>query len=376
VKKAHQPLAGQLLIHTGDHKAGSTAIQEGLTRGDVTLAEGSIAYPLGNGQFNHNGIFTRKPGKRRGTLVAKVLNQLTSSKPREEAFAQFARRARRAQADLTVLSAENLESVDPRRLAAALAQHLPTAPGQLTIVTYLRPHTPRLISGLAERIKIGWANQNPWQGVEMIARVRRRYAPRTTAWREVFGAAYHVRPMIRSELVGGAVLDDLMTTALGPNRATVTHNRGSNVSLPVEDLMRLHVVHTALPHLDRQQHLRLGWHLADNIEMLRPPGGSATPLRADKALAERMRRNFQADAAAVDAAWFGGKPLLQEALDQAVDGAVAEQMPLDPAAWLDSGEIAALKERAPEFAALVADKAARAQLRADRLAKILRDDQG
>jgi hypothetical protein len=375
VAQSLPPLAGRLLIHAGDHKSGSTAIQEGLVRGDVTLAEGTIAFPLRDGQLNHNGAVARLQKPAPSGFGRRVLDRLTGASQRNEAFAKFARRARRLQADLTVMSAENLESVDPARLQAALAHHLPTAPGQITIVTYLRPHIPRAVSNLAEMIKIGRASQNPWHRQE-IARKRRLYAPRLDAWRAVFGVAYRVRPTIRSELAGGAVLNDLMTTALGPGAATVTHNRTSNVSLGVEDLMRLHVIHRSLPQLDKVSHHALGWHLADNMELLRASGGPSTPLCADKGLAERLRSALKDDAAAVDDAWFDGKPLMRDALDHAVDSAVANKIPLDPSAWLDAAEVAALRARAPEFAALVADNAARAQLRAARIARILQDDLG
>ncbi|GKY87975.1 hypothetical protein [Sinisalibacter aestuarii] len=356
------PLAGKLLIHTGDHKTGTTSIQHALTRGDVTLPGGRIAYPLGKHHFNHNGLAGRERGR--------FFFQPKRSVVRDEPFKGFARRALAEQADLTVLSAENLEAVDPRALARALARHLTTAPGQLTVTTYLRPHIPRVISGLAEHIKLGWSAENPWNGVEAGARARRKYTRRLAAWRTVFGDAYKVRPMIRAELTEGSVLKDLIATALGPGVATFAPEHKSNESLGIEDLMRLHVVHRALPDLGRATHHALGWMLAEQIDTLRPAGGASTRLRPHKGLATRLRSAFRGDAATIDSDWFGGRALLAQALDEAADTAVSERMPLQPEAWLTTAEIAALKERAAEYGALTAEKGWKAKYMADRLARI------
>ncbi|OIP85860.1 MAG: hypothetical protein AUK37_03795 [Rhodobacterales bacterium CG2_30_65_12] len=338
----HDPAfySGRLIVHSGDHKTGTTSIQERLARGEVRLAEGQLAYPLGKGQFNHNHLLRPKRANRLA---------LPRSVPLDDAFARFAARTLRQGATVTVLSAERLESTRPEDLAAALRRHLPTGPGQLTVVSYIRPHIPRLISNLGEHIKIGWSSDTPWRGVMVRAWQRHRYARRIAAWGKVFGPSYVVRPAIRAELAGGDSLEDLMTTVLGPGRFTAARGRPSNESLGVEDLMRLHVIHRALAGLDRWQHHDLGWMLSEQIDTLRPAGGPSTPLRPHKRLAERMRRGFRADARAVDAARFGGRPLLADALDQAVDTAQPERVPLDPTAWLDAGEIATLRERAREF---------------------------
>jgi hypothetical protein len=336
--------SGHLIIHTGDPKTGSTSVQEAFARGDVALAEGRVAYPLDKGQFNHNGVFRRK---RMGGLIP------IASIPLEKPFQRFAKRTLQQNADVTVLSAERLQSVRPDALARALALYLPTEAGRLSVVTYLRPHTPRIMSGLSERIKTGGAVLDPWALLEYRSRTGMHYAPRLAAWRDAFGAAHIARPAIRSELAGGDALEDLMETALGPGQVRITRRQPSNVSLGVEDLMRIQVIQRANRGLSRTQRHALGWYLSLRLDTLRPAGLPSTPLRAHKRLAERMRRAYAADARAVDAARFAGRPLLADALDAAVDTALAARLPLHPSAWLSAEEIAGLRERAVAFARVV-----------------------
>lgn len=354
--------AGHLIVHTGDHKTGTTSIQEALTRGDVRLADGGqIAYPVGKGQFNHN--FMLKP-------VRTHRFALPRSMPLDEPFARFAARSLREATEVTVLSAERLESTPPEALAAALARHLPAE--KLTVVTYVRPHIPRMMSNLAEHLKIGWASADPWRGAGFRAWQRLRYMRRVPRWAAAFGPAYVLRPAIRAELAGGDALEDLMTTAIGPGRTFIRRGKASNESLGVEDLMRIQLVHRAIgKRIDRWQHHDLGWMLAERIDTLRPAGGPSTPLRAHKALAERMRRLFRADARALDAAYFAERPLFAAALDAAVDTALPDRMPLTPEAWLDPGDIAALRERAEDYAAQLARPGWKADWKEERLARIL-----
>lgn len=357
---------GRLIVHTGDHKTGTTTIQESLARGDVTLSEGRLAYPLGKTQFNHNGLLRRHKA---GPF------SFAHSVPVDDAFAKFARRSRKIGADVTVLSAEQLESVRPDALESVLKHHgLPFEAERLMVITYLRPHIPRVISGLAERIKIGWVPANPWRNVEARARMRLRYNARLTAWGKVFGPAHIVRPALRAELVGGDALEDFLATALGPKAAHIAppnpHAKARNESLGIEDLMRLHVIHQSLPGLGRTDHHLLGWYLAQEIDTLRAPGGPVTRLRAHKSLALRLRRAFRADARKVDEGWFDGRPLFATALDEAVSTALPKRQPLHPGAWLDAGEISALRARAPEFRALLTSPGQRAKLQAQRLAHL------
>ncbi|RME18275.1 MAG: hypothetical protein D6801_01710, partial [Alphaproteobacteria bacterium] len=237
-------------MHVGDHKAGSTAIQSALARGEVRLKEGRLVYPTIGARFNHNHLKMKGGGDRAAGLLRGRLGwpgARGGSGRKVPGFAEVAARARKSDPDVTVLSGESLEAAPPARLAAALARHFPVAPGRLTVISYLRPHASRAISGLAETIKIGWAGADPWAARNALITPKTPPARRVAAWRKAFGAAYVARPLVRSELAQGNLLEDLFATALGPGKIELRSSPTANESLGVEDLMRLQVIHLALP---------------------------------------------------------------------------------------------------------------------------------
>jgi hypothetical protein len=356
---------GKLIVHVGDHKAGSTSIQNGLARGIVRLKHGTLSYPLLADKVGHNhlGRVLEAEGVKRFSLKRKPSNP--------EGFAKVAQIAREARPDVTVLSAEDFEGVAPAKLHAVLNKHFPVEPGALTLVAYLRPHPGRVISGLAERIKIGWAKNDPWEGISLSARLKLRYAPRVAAWRKEFSQAYIPRPMIREALVGGSLLDDLFATALGPGQVEVREDRRANESLGVEDLMRLHVIHGALPQLSKWQHHGLGWALADHLAAAAAPDTPGTPLRIHKALAEDLFKGLGGDARKIDAEVCGGQPLFTREFERVLDTALPERMSLRPEDWLEPGEIRSLRALAALIADMTDAKGWNGALRSARVARVL-----
>lgn len=335
------PFPGQLIVHVGDHKAGSSTIQAVLARGDVRLKSGTLCYPLDADRWNHNHLkhaFEIVPPRRRYFW-----------KRREPGpFAPIAAIARAAQPDVTLLSGESFEWIEPAAVKDELAMHFALAEDALQLITYVRPHYPRLLSSLAEQIKIGWAGENPAEHLDenfdAFTGFRLTYAPRLDSWREVFGTTYTVRPMIRSELASGDLLTDLFETCLGPDQVDITQGASANESLSLQDLMRLHVLHRAAPDLKRWDRHAVGWALAQILPGLALPSDEAPErIRGSRALAIRTRDAFLEDAKAVDQAWFGGRPLLQDDLDKAVDTAPEKQQSLAPEDWLSGQEIRTLQ---------------------------------
>lgn len=354
-------LRGRLIIHTGDHKTGTTAVQTALKRGVVQPVNGRLCYPVPEFAFNHNFAFP--PIRRRRWY------QWPRPLP-DQQFRKVAELALAENAELTVISAENLEDWPPRGLDRMLARLLPVGREALSVVTYLRPHLERLTSELSERIKIGWAAPDPWDTAEAILRNQLAYAPRVAGWAQVFGQSYHVRPMIRDRLLNGSILEDLFTTALGPGQVTVEETATANESLGVEDLMRLHVIHQSLPDLDRGQHHNLGWALSRKPELMRAEGGPRTPLKLHRALAELEAAALRSDARKLDSRWFAGAALFEPAIERGLAKALPERMPLAPRDWLEPEEIAGLTGRAAEFRAMVSGPDWRMRMRAERLEQL------
>lgn len=334
---------GQVIVHVGDHKAGSTTIQSALARGDVTLEGGRLVYPLIGARFNQNHLAIRSAGK---ITLDRLRSGFAKGKSKRPGFGAVARVARKQSPDLTVLSAEELENAPPKALAAELDAHFPTGEGALWVVSFIRPHAGRAISGLAEQIKIGWAGPDPWASHIVKMKTRLRFAPRVAAWREVFGPAYVVRPMIRGELENGDLLQDLFAHTIGPGRVKVRPGPSANESLGIEDLMRLQVVQQALPAFSRWQHHDIGWNLAQHLIAQSRADSPRTPLRLHRALAEELHAALRDDAAALDTLICGGRPVFSGELDRAVDTAVPEQMSLRPQDWLSGDEIRSLQAMA------------------------------
>lgn len=337
--KSETPFPGQLIVHVGDHKAGSTTIQSSLARGDVTLVNGTLVYPVIGDRFNHNHLRVDAAPVRLLKRLRK--GQGKSARDKADDFAALARKARRSAPDVTVLSAEELETAPPAALREALTRAFAVAPGALWVIAYFRPHAARAISGLAEHIKIGWIGADPWAEYSTKMAAKLHYAPRIDAWRKVFGEAYVARPMLRGELTGGNLLEDLFAHTIGPEKVRLREGDSANESLGIEDLMRLSVLHTALPELSKWQHHALGWTFAQHLASA--GGGTSTRFRIHKAMAETLRAALMDDARAVDTRLCGDRPLFAEELDRAVDTALPEPMSLRPEDWLSADEIRSLR---------------------------------
>lgn len=328
-----KPMHGKLIVHVGDHKAGSSTIQAALARGDVSLRDARLCYPLTKGRWNQNYLSDslRKP---------KPAARITGAP--SQSFRELGRLVREENGDVTILSGEELEWCNPERLRGHIARSLAPDSDALTVIAYLRPHVARALSSLAEQIKIGWAPDNP---THLLTRQfdrftgPLRYGPRLDRWRKAFGDAYVVRPVIRSELANGSLLEDFLTTTLGSESFDIRPGPDTNASLSVQDLMRLHIVHMSLTRLNKWGHHALGWGLAEVMSTQVPEDRRGDRIEGNREFAEKMRATFLDDARHVDRAFLGDRKLLETELDRAVDMAPAEVQSLHPEDWLTASEI-------------------------------------
>ena len=87
-----------------------------------------------------------------------------------------------------------------------------------------------------------------------------------------------------------------------------------------------------------------------------PAPATRTKLHLHRSLAEQIRAAYLEDARALDADFFDGRPLMEDALTEAVDSAPAEAQPLEPEAWFSAEEMRSLALYADFAASLLTEK--------------------
>ena len=332
----------RLAVHIGDHKTGSTSIQYAFAAGQVGLGGAAIAYPT---DLNHS--YLRKHLAAWGT---------GPTEEAERVFRRLARRIRQSGAPGALISAEALEGTDPGVLKAVLERFFTRAARETRVIAYVRPHGPRFLSNFAEQVKIGFFSGDLEAYLTHIrARERLDYAPRFAALRAAFGADFILRPMLREALKSGSVLEDFVHHAFGPEAAITPGAGAANESLSLEDLMRLKVLQSRLSAQPQKLRHAVGWEVARLAGAL-PAPATRTKLHLHRSLAEQIRAAYLEDARALDADFFDGKPLMEDALTEAVDSAPAEAQPLEPEAWFSAGEMRSLALYADFAASLLTEK--------------------
>lgn len=349
-----------LILHIGDHKTGSTSIQYAFAGKRVKLAGQRVQYP---GTLSHNSL--------RGQLV--LLRQPEDTrKQATDKLSRMAERFANSNADILLLSAESLDGADPQQVKDMVDRFFGPIIDQLRIAAYVRPHAPRILSSFATQTKSGrFAGTLQEFHHSMLDKGRLMYLPRFLQWRETFGDAFHLRPMVRKQLVNSSVLDDFITHMMGCDDYQITTLPPANPSLPLRDLMRLKMMHQSLGRLARADRHSLGWE----FQRLATTQTDPTPqpkLALHHALAEDIRTAYAADAEAMDQTFFGGAAILRPDLDQAVEKAIPEALSVDPADYFSPEEIRSLTALSNLTATLVRHKPAkwRAHLKQKRVAAL------
>lgn len=279
-------MIGELILHLGDFRTGTTAIQTWLrAHGEAH----GIYYPPG---FNH----------------APLAHSLPNHQAREEHFEAMADHMAGSDAPYAVISAEHFEFSDPADLAEALARYMPRQTVRMRLISYVRPHPQSYLARFSESAKIGSFEGDLDAYLDWPQTPRRMtYAPRFERWRRIFGEAFTLRLYDRGHFTGGDVLRDFVDFVTGADPGPQTLE--ANPSPGLEALAYARAFHRALgPLPDEATATRwtLGRHLGRQIaahDMIQ------TPLQLHRSLAERLVDRFHADAAATDAAFFDGTPL-------------------------------------------------------------------
>jgi hypothetical protein len=337
-------MVGRIVIHAGDCKTGSTALQAALAQGRVTVDGQVPAYPA---LLNHNAL-------------AQGLIHPARRADAEPRLVALLHRLQASTAPLGVISAEHFEFVDPAVLAALLDRALGPAAADVQVLTYVRPHGPRALSSFAEMVKLGeWLGDLDGFLARALTRGSFHYAPRFARWRAAFGDRFTLRLYQRDALAGGdLVLDAARAMAPGAD-VRVTPGVAENESLSLPALAALQGLHRRLPpalhgRAWRKPVAALGRAMAATLGPALP--GDRPALSG--AQARRMVTAWTADAAALDAGFFAGQgaPLTQALLalpDQASNPAPDQAQSLDPADHLPPDGLRQLDLWADVFGRLI-----------------------
>ncbi|MDR6267633.1 hypothetical protein [Roseobacter sp. N2S] len=300
----------QLVLHLGDRKTGSTAIQDALAAGHITSPTTQIFYPA---TTNH-------------IPLAKTLSVKSLSPQRDMRFTKIAKRIARSDADIAVISAEHFEVVKPALLQEILTRYFPDLVGNIRLIAYVRPHAERLVSNYAEAVKLGQYDGDLHSyHTQRLDKKPLSYTDRFSRWRDVFGAAFTLRPFVRKTLVGGDIVQDFAQFLLGDTPHTVTASPPSNPSMSLQDLAMVRHLQSqigAQPNMSKFQ-VSMGKSLGQLLASKQDSAQTPIKLAMHTELAKAVQIAYGEDARALDGAFFAPDTPMQDALQSSYERAVA-----------------------------------------------------
>lgn len=307
----------QLVLHIGDPKTGSSSIQTVLYEQRLSCQTKCLVSPR---EFSE----------------AKLAATLHKPARRKDRAAQMKAKAQwlaEVDADIAVLSAEQFCNVEPRVLHNALSNRMPEHAEGARIIAYVRPHHGRFVSSYAQKTKCGVISRSPEKyHKRSLKRGFFTYFDRFSRWRDVFGERFVLRPMVRSELKSGDLTQDFFDVVLDGAQFEIDAPQRVNEALNLQQLACVRVIQTVLreKEIDSQMRVAVGsfFGLALNDGTPKSPESA---IEIHRALAEEIAQDYAEDAKRLDDMFFA-KPILQTALENAVQNAVASEQGHDLAA--------------------------------------------
>ncbi|MEM7270093.1 MAG: hypothetical protein AAF401_12695 [Pseudomonadota bacterium] len=294
----------RLLLHIGDHKTGTSSIQQTL----AALDDPTILYPeTGRAAgFGHQNL-------------AWEIGEDPRFDPDKGDWATLGAEIACSDAETVVVSTEALEFKQADRALAHIRARLRGTIDAIEVALYLRPHAARIRSSFAERLKRGHGPFETRAYLDWaINSGRFHYAPRLKAWARAAGAkALKVRPFHHTRLKGGDVVTDFFAAHL--NRSCPISRVAANPSPSAPALRMLQIYGAALTkaggrHLSKRRSSAVA-------QMAHSAFGPDQP-RADWSLleAEDIAEAFANDARHTDAA-ISSDGLFSAALAETVERA-------------------------------------------------------
>lgn len=307
-------MGGQLFLHVGDCKTGSTVLQTMLARGDCQPENVRLFFPGQAGQ---------------GQLARSLIDR---SQLYPKRWIGVSKRLAAQDWDVAVLSTELFEFVHPEKVAMAVRDHLPGWAETVRVVVYVRPHASRVLSQFAENIKLGHDTGSLTEFYNRFSAARRLdYAERLGRWHQHFGDRLIVRPFLRDRLAQGDIRHDFLSIVLhGAPYALTDSGQDDNAALSVQDLALLRDLQSRFHQnsdIDTEARVAFGKHFGRLLNDM-PPTILSERLRLPRALYDRLRDHCATDAARMDREWFGGPCFVPE-LERAAASVVEQEQSLD-----------------------------------------------
>ncbi|RDW13956.1 hypothetical protein [Paracoccus thiocyanatus] len=220
-----------IYVHIGDMKAGSTSLQRFLRSDGVSAMDLDMVYP--GWAENHNRLAKALRARAGGGLMAQICRAQLTLAPR---------------ASVCVLSDEHFSVLAPDVLKAFVSNVLQPFAERVHLVHYVRPHLSRMRSVYAEVVKIG-ADLRHFQAFVQQSTGRGRFLQSETidAWRQQFGDAYILRPLLRQHLSGGDIVTDFLSICTG-NAVATPDIPVENKSLDPTGLGGVQRIHRLIQH--------------------------------------------------------------------------------------------------------------------------------
>lgn len=330
MKTAQSP---QLVIHIGDPKTGTTSIQKALQTGAISCATRRIL-PW----HEHNAV-----------QVAKSLGPKAKVTTAEQ-FGLVRDWLQSADADIAVLSSEDLAPVAPKKLFQALRDHVPDHAEAAQVIGYVRPHASRYLAAYIQRTKTG---QYLGDFEDFFARIQANdpllYAYRFGQWRKVFHDRFTLKPFIRSELRGQDIVTDFAANILNEEPFEVSHPTEENVATPLRALSGLRQMQRCFAEAGVKAAPRklLGAATANHFLPAGHVRGEKPAL--DRKTTALLIETYLDDAKALDAAFFS-EPLMQAELTSSLSKAIEAPIDIDVSRYFTPTEVQRLTDLSAEVA--------------------------
>lgn len=222
-----------LILHVGDSKCGSTAIQTSLHRARASLLDRGILYETGPKRRDHTLL---------GTLVGQVTRSNDPNQKKDASDVLKSIAASSGSVKHTILSSEAFLTIQPEAILGLMRRYeIDTS--DVIAVAYLREPTSMYRSLVQQQLKGSYRFLEP-------TRYHRPLDILAGRWQRALGKSrVHVRLFARERLMGGNVVVDFANILSQATHGTPVRlpSNISNVSISSEQLMVLQQLRTRLP---------------------------------------------------------------------------------------------------------------------------------
>lgn len=314
----------EIVLHIGDTKAGSTAIQDTLVAKKYTSHMVNVFYPTKN---NHGGI-------------ARSFYIKSEFQERESRFSKLAQAVNRSNADIAIISSELFENVDPEELKINLERFFPAYDNKIRVLAYVRPHAERLKSSFTEQVKNGFFTGTVDEFYEKKLKAGQFfYYDRFCRWRNCFGSNFYLRPFVRSLLIQGDVVSDFLSFVFRNKIFSIDAVSAGNEALSVQELSLLRefsfIYKSNAPALKRLRSF-LGWNyarIASTTEKL-----DKLKFALHKSVLKKIHDAYLEDAKKIDASFLNSNTLT-DALNKSLQNGIDTPISLDARSYYDESTL-------------------------------------